>query len=95
VEVGELLEVLGLEVVRPQHPEVVLDQVGPLLLDLHRPGLPLVFGLGLIPVGRLALGRILNHLLDRLDRLRLDPGLRRVVDAAGKVAMSVDDPPRA
>ena len=33
VEVGVLLEVLGLEVVGPQHPEVVLDHVGPLFLD--------------------------------------------------------------
>ena len=33
VEVREPLEVLRLEVVGPQHPEVVLDQVGPLLLD--------------------------------------------------------------
>ena len=30
---GVLLQVLGLEVVGPQHPQVVLDEVGPLLLD--------------------------------------------------------------
>src|SRR5688572_14124399 len=35
VELGVLLEVRRLEVVGPQHPQVVLDQVGPLLLDLH------------------------------------------------------------
>ena len=33
VQLGVLLEVRGLEVVGPQHPEVVLDQLGPLLLD--------------------------------------------------------------
>jgi len=30
---GVLLEVLGLEVVGPQHPQVMLDQIGPLLFD--------------------------------------------------------------
>ena len=37
VQLGVLLEVLGLEVVGPQHPQVVLDQVGPLLLDEDGP----------------------------------------------------------
>jgi hypothetical protein len=33
VEVGVLLEVVRLEVVGPQHRQVVLDQLGALLLD--------------------------------------------------------------
>ena len=33
VQVGVLLEVLGLEVVGPEHPQVVLHEVGALLLD--------------------------------------------------------------
>src|SRR6266508_6200764 len=36
VQLRVVLEVLGLEVVRPQHPEVLLDQVGSLLLDGDR-----------------------------------------------------------
>src|SRR3954465_9371535 len=70
-----LLEVRGLEVVGPQHPQVVLDQVGAGLLDQDRAG---------------AEGRVLVRLvllLDRLDGLRLDAGLGRVVDAAGEVAV--------
>ena len=39
VELRVLLEVRGLEVVRPEHPQVVLDELGPLLLDEDRPGL--------------------------------------------------------
>src|SRR5713226_4669623 len=38
VQLRVLLEVRGLEVVGPQHPQVVLDQLGPLLLDLQRAG---------------------------------------------------------
>src|SRR5581483_7677588 len=77
VEVGHLLQVLGLEVVGPEHPEVMLDQVGALLLDEDAAG---------AVVGVLVL---LVPLHDRLDRLRLDAGLGRVVDAAGQVAVGV------
>ena len=74
---GILLQVLGLEVVGPQHPQVVLDQLGPLLLDHDGPGLE-----GLVVGGVV--------LLDgALDRLGLDAGLSRVVDAAGQVAVGV------
>ena len=36
VQVRVLLEMRRLEVVGPQHPQVVLDELGPLLLDLQR-----------------------------------------------------------
>jgi hypothetical protein len=78
VELGVLLQVGRLEVVGPQHPEVVLGEVGPLLLDDQGAGLE-----GLV-VRRLVL------LLDGLHRLGLDPGLGGVVDAAGEVAVGVD-----
>src|SRR3954467_11995537 len=38
VQLGVLLEVRWLEVVGPQHPQVVLDQLGALLLDQHGAG---------------------------------------------------------
>src|ERR1039458_4937612 len=38
VQLGVLLEVRRLEVVRPQHPQVVLDQLGPLFLDNNGAG---------------------------------------------------------
>jgi hypothetical protein len=54
---------------------VVLDHVGPLLLDDQGPGLErLVVGVGVF-------------LLDGADRLGLDASLGRVVDAAGEVAV--------
>src|SRR6266576_783238 len=39
VELRVLLEVRGLEVVGPEHPQVVLDQFGPLFLDDQRASL--------------------------------------------------------
>ncbi len=69
----------GLEVVGPQHPEVVLDELGALLLDDQRAGAELRVGVRLV------------LLADRLDRFGLDPGLRRVVDTAGQVAVGTDD----
>src|SRR3954471_17631703 len=75
VQLRVLLEVRRLEVVRPQHPQVVLDQVGPLLLDQDRPGAE----------RRVLIGLVL--LLDGLDGLGLDAGLGRVVHAAGEVAV--------
>src|SRR5689334_18536161 len=77
VQLRVLLEVRGLEVVGPQHPEVVLDQLGALLLDDHRAGAEV----GVVVVGQLA--------DDGLDRLGLDAGLSGVVDAAGQVAVGV------
>src|SRR5215212_2572834 len=82
VQVRVLLEVLGLEIVGPQHPQVLLDQVRSLFLDddgalaEH------------IVVGALVL------LLTRLHGLGLDARLRRVVDAARQIAMPVDRAPR-
>src|SRR5205807_8987460 len=38
VQVRVLLEVRGLEIVGPEHPEVVLDQLRPLFLDDQRAG---------------------------------------------------------
>src|SRR3712207_3239523 len=76
VQLRVLLEVRGLEVVGPQHPQVVLDQVRPLLLDQDRAGAE----------RRVLVGLVL--LLDGLDGLRLDAGLGRVVHAAGEVAVS-------
>src|SRR4051794_22024131 len=75
VQLRVLLEVRRLEVVGPQHPQVVLDQVGPLLLDQDGAGAE----------DRVLVGLVL--LLDGLDRFRLDAGLSRVVDAAGEVAV--------
>src|SRR4051794_26383928 len=67
VEVRILLQVLGLEVVGPQHPQVVLDQIGPLLLDLHGP----------LPEDGIVVALVL--LLAGLDRLGFDPSLGGVV----------------
>src|SRR5438132_1083751 len=78
VEVRVLLQVLGLEVVGPEHPEVVLHEVRALLLDRDRALLE----------DRVV--RPLILLLARLDRFGLDPSLRRIVDAARKVAVRVD-----
>src|SRR3954452_23742197 len=76
VQLRVLLEVRRLEVVGPQHPQVVLDQVRALLLDQDGAGAE----------DRVLVGLVL--LLDGLDGLRLDAGLGRVVHAAGEVAVS-------
>jgi hypothetical protein len=78
VQLRVLLEVRRLEVVGPEHPEVVLDELGPLLLDQDRPGAELRVGVRLVLLG------------DRLDRLGLDPGLGRVVDPSGQVTVGAD-----
>ena len=78
VQLGVLLEVRGLEVVGPQHPQVVLDQLGALLLDDDGAGAEV----GVVVVGELA--------DDALDGLGLDAGLGGVVDAAGQVAVGGD-----
>src|SRR3954451_3806130 len=78
VQVGVLLEVRRLEVVGPQHPQVVLHELGPLLLDEQRPGAEDGVLVALV------------LLADGLDRLGLDARLRRVVDAAGQVTVSRD-----
>jgi hypothetical protein len=57
------------------HP--ALDQLGPLLLGQQRPG----------PLHRIVVAVVL--LQDRLDRLRLDPSLRRVVNAAWQVTLRI------
>src|SRR5690606_40877967 len=48
VKLRVLLEVRWLEVVSPQHPEVVLDQLSALLLDDERPGTELRVVAGLV-----------------------------------------------
>src|SRR4051794_13307569 len=63
VQLRVLLEVRRLEVVRPQHPQVVLHQLGPLLLDEQRAGAE----------DRVLVALVL--LTDRFHRLRLDAGL--------------------
>ena len=78
VQLRVLLEVRGLEVVGPQHPQVVLDQLGALLLDDDRAG---------PEVGVVVAVVLLD---DGLDRLGLDPGLGGVVDAARQVAVGAD-----
>src|SRR4051795_4605183 len=75
VQLRVLLEVRGLEVVGPQHPQVVLDEIRPLFLDQDGAGAE----------DRVLVALVL--LLDGLDALGLDPGLGRVVDAAGEVAV--------
>src|SRR6185312_4475489 len=67
------------EVVGPQHPQVVLDELGALLLDEQRPGAEL---------------RILVRLVllsNGFDRLGLDPRLRGVVHTARQVAVRTGD----
>src|SRR3954466_8155041 len=76
VQLRVLLEVRGLEVVGPQHPQMVLDQLRALLLDQDGAGAE----------DRVLVALVL--LLDRLDGLGLDAGLSGVVDAAGEVAVS-------
>src|SRR6185312_12444296 len=78
VQVLVLLEVLGLEVVGPQHPEVVLHEVGTLLFDRDRALLE----------DRVVTALVL--LLARLHRLGLDAGLCRVIHTARKVAMRLN-----
>src|SRR4051812_16350028 len=78
VELRVLLEVRRLEVVGPQHPQVVLHELRTLLLDEERASAE----------HRVLVALVL--LADRLDRLRLDARLRRVVDAAGQVAVGRD-----
>src|ERR1022692_1343254 len=77
-----LLEVRRLEVIRPQHPQMVLDEFGLLLLDQQRAG----------PERRVVVVVVL--LDDRFNGLGLDPGLGRIVDTAGQVAVSVRGGPR-
>lgn len=76
MQVGELLQVLWLEVVSPQNPEVLLDHVGPLFLDHEGPGDEvMVIGSS-------------DFFLRSLDTLGFDPCLCGVVDATGQVAVS-------
>ena len=79
VDAGVLLEVLGLEVVAPEDVEVVLDELGALLLDVDASRLE----------QRVVAGLVL--LDDPQAGLRLDARLLGVVDAAGDVAVGVDD----
>ena len=74
---GKPLGVLGLEVVGPQHPEVVLHGLRPLFFD-HDEARWQEHGI----VGHVEL------LHAGLHRLRLDTSLRGVVDAARQVAVS-------
>src|SRR5829696_7277741 len=83
VQLRVLLEVRCLEVVGPQHPQVVLDQLRTLLLDDQGPGTE----------HRVLVLLVLLH--DGLDRLSLDASLRGVVDAAGQVAVRVRDGARS
>jgi hypothetical protein len=78
VQLRVLLEVRGLEVVGPQHPQVLLDHGRPLLLDGDGAGLE-------VGVVRTV---VLRHA--GLDRLGLEAGLSGVVHAAGQVAVGAD-----
>jgi hypothetical protein len=71
--------VLGLEVVVPQDVEVVLDELGALLLDVDDARLE---------VGVVA---VVVHPDDLVAGLGLDACLLRVIDAAGDVAVRVHD----
>src|SRR6266702_8372324 len=79
VQLRVLVEVRRLEVVGPQHPQVVLDQLGTLFLDEDRAG------------PELGVRVLLVLFRDGLDGFRLDPGLRRVIDSARQVAVGVGD----
>ena len=83
VQVRVLLEVLGLEVVVPQHVEVVLHELRALLLDVNAAGAEELVVAGIVLLD------------DAQARLGLDPGLLWVVHAAGNVAVRVDDAGRA
>src|SRR5439155_12020997 len=80
VQVRELLEMLRLEVVMPQHVDVVLGEFGSLLLDDDASGAEELVGTG---------GVLLD---DLVAGLCLDPGLLRVVHTTGDVAVGVDAP---
>src|ERR1022692_4311138 len=82
VQLRVLLEVWRLEVVRPQHPQMVLDEFGPLLLDQQGAG----------PERRVVVVVVL--LDDCFNGLGLDPGLGRIIDTAGQVAVSMCGGPR-
>jgi len=79
VEIRDLLEVLGLEVVVPEDVEVMLDELRPLLLDRDCPR----------PERRVLVGRVL--LDDPVAGLGLDASLLRVIDATGQIAMGSYD----
>ena len=79
---GILLDVLGLEVVVPEDVDVVLDELGALLLDDDAAGPE-----DLVLRGVVALD-------DAVAGLGLDAGLLGVVDAAGDVAVGVGAPAR-
>src|SRR5580704_18071633 len=79
VQLRVLLEVRRLEVVGPQHPQVVRDQLGALFLDDQAAG------------PELGVRVLLVLFVDGLDGFRLDPGLRRVIDSARQVAVGVGD----
>ena len=78
VDAGMLLEVLGLEVVVPEDVEVVLDELGALLLDVDAAGLEELVVAGIVLLD------------DAQARFGLDAGLLRVVDAARDVAVGVE-----
>jgi hypothetical protein len=79
VQVRIFLEVLGLEVVVPEDVEVMLDQLGALLLDVDTAGAEELVVAGVV-------------LLDDAEsRFGLDPCLFRVVDATRNVAVGVND----
>src|SRR4051794_4136339 len=79
VEVRELLDVLGLEVVVPHHVDVVLGKLGALLLDVDAAR------------AEELVRRVVVLLDDLVAGLGLDPGLLGVVDAARNVAMGMGD----
>ncbi len=83
VQAGVLLEVLRLEVVVPEDVQVVLDELGALLLDVDASGAEELVVAGIVLLD------------DAQARLGLDPGLLRVVDAARDVAVGVNVPRRA
>src|SRR5688500_4864797 len=79
VQVRVLLEMLGLEVVVPEDVEVVLHELGALLLDVDAAGAEVLVVAGVV-------------LLDDAQAgLGLDPGLLGVIYAARDVAVGVDD----
>src|SRR5688500_12270668 len=83
VQVRVLLEMLRLEIVVPEHVEVVLDELGALFLDVNA-----------ARAEELVVGGIV--LLDDAEaRLGLDACLLGVVDATRDVAMGVHDTRRA
>ena len=81
VKAGMGFEMLGLEVICPEHPEMALHELGPFVFNDDAPHAKDFVGL---------IGILLIFLADGEDRFGLNPGLGGIIHAARQVAVSVD-----